>query len=50
MKKVVCLVSHEELNPGTVISKVIPFSKINGFFDRFEENRKKYLKILVKIS
>jgi (R,R)-butanediol dehydrogenase/meso-butanediol dehydrogenase/diacetyl reductase len=50
MKKAVGLVGRGELNPGVVISKIIPFGKIVDFFDAFEENRKKYLKILVKIG
>jgi (R,R)-butanediol dehydrogenase / meso-butanediol dehydrogenase / diacetyl reductase len=50
MKTAVSLVGRGELNPGAVISKVIPFRKIVDFFDGFEENRRKYLKILVEIG
>lgn len=50
MKKAVGLVGRGDLTPRAVISKVIPFRKIVDFFDGFEENRKKHLKILVKIG
>ncbi|MEW6554610.1 MAG: alcohol dehydrogenase catalytic domain-containing protein [Actinomycetota bacterium] len=50
MKEVVDLVGSGGLHPGDVISNVIPFDQIVEFFDNFEENRRKYLKILLKIG
>ena len=46
----VVLVGAGELHPGDVISEIIPFDQIIDFFDHFEDNRKKYLKILIKIG
>lgn len=50
MKEVVDLVGKGELHPGAVVSKIIPFDEMIDFFDNFEENRSKYLKILVEIG
>jgi len=50
MKEVVDLVGKGELHPGNVISNIIPFDQMIDFFDNFEENRRKYLKILIKIG
>jgi (R,R)-butanediol dehydrogenase / meso-butanediol dehydrogenase / diacetyl reductase len=50
MRDVVQLTGEGKLNPGAVISKIIPFDSIVEFFDDFEENRGKYLKILVEIG
>ncbi|MBN2026388.1 MAG: alcohol dehydrogenase catalytic domain-containing protein [Actinobacteria bacterium] len=50
MKEVVDLVGKGELHPGDVISNIIPFDQMIDFFDHFEENRRKYLKILIKIG
>jgi hypothetical protein len=32
------------------VSKIIPFDDMIDFFDNFEENRSKYLKILIEIG
>jgi threonine dehydrogenase-like Zn-dependent dehydrogenase len=50
MKEVVKLVGEGKLHPKTIVSKIIPFNDIVDFFDKFEDNRGKYLKILVQIS
>ena len=50
MKKAVGLVGRGKLNPLTIVSKIIPFDQIVEFFQRFEENRQRYLKILVEIG
>ena len=39
-----------DFHPGDVVSNIIPFDQIVDFFDHFEENRRKYLKILLKIG
>jgi len=50
MKQAIKLVGAGKLNPLTVVTKMIPFRKIIDFFDKFEDNRRKYLKILVEIG
>lgn len=50
MQEVVKLVNAGKLHPGVITSKIIPFDQIIDFFDKFEENRKDHLKILVKIG
>jgi len=50
MQEVVKLVNAGELHPGVITSKIIPFDQIIEFFDKFEENRKQYLKTLVQIG
>jgi len=50
MKEVVDLVNSRKLHPGTIISKIIPFSQMVEFFDKFEETRSQYLKILIQIG
>ncbi len=50
MKEVVDLVNARKLHPGTIISKVIPFSQTMEFFDTFEENRNQFLKTLIQIG
>lgn len=50
MKEVVELTGKGELHPGDVISEIIPFDRMIDFFDHFEENRRKYLKILIKME
>lgn len=49
-REVLELVGKGELNPGTIVSKIIPFDGIIDYFDNFEANRGKYLKILVEIG
>lgn len=50
MRDVVGLVGAGELHPGVIVSKIIPLDDIVEFFSKFEENRSKYLKILVEIG
>jgi (R,R)-butanediol dehydrogenase/meso-butanediol dehydrogenase/diacetyl reductase len=50
MKEVVDLVGEGELHPGDVVSEIIPFDQMIDFFDHFEENRAKYLKILIRMG
>jgi threonine dehydrogenase-like Zn-dependent dehydrogenase len=50
MKEVTDLVGRGELHPGAIVSKIIPFDDMIDFFDNFEANRSKYLKILIEIG
>ena len=50
MREVVELVGKGGLHPGDIVSEIIPFDQIIYFFDHFEENRRKYLKILIEIG
>jgi (R,R)-butanediol dehydrogenase/meso-butanediol dehydrogenase/diacetyl reductase len=50
MKEVVELVNGRKLRPGTIVSKVIPFSQIVEFIDQYEEKSNQFLKTLVQIG